>query len=260
MVVNRALAQRYFHGQSPVNTLVRVFRSPDHVEEWRIVGLIDDVTQARLDEDPFPVVFVDLRQALAARQRMPKDLQLGQALSGFPTFAVRARGEWEPIAADVGTIVREIDPAVGVGSIASLESLRHGSLVRPRFYAVLVGLFAAIAGTIAGVGIYGVLAFTVVQRTHEIGVRLALGARRQAVLTEVLRRGVLLTAVGVVLGLAIAAGLARYLSTMLYGLTPLDIGTYTGVAFGLSAVAALASYVPARRATNVDPVIALRCE
>jgi len=156
--------------------------------------------------------------------------------------------------------VREIDPAVGVGSVVDLETLRYGSLVRPRFYAVLVGIFAAVAGVIAAIGIYAVLAFTVAQRTHEIGVRMALGAHRGTVVAEVLRRGVLLTAFGLVLGLAIAAGLARYLSTMLYGLTPLDIGTYTAVALGLIAVAALASYVPARRATNVDPVIALRCE
>ena len=107
-------------------------------------------------------------------------------------------------------IVREIDPAVGVDSIADLESLRHGSLVRPRFYAVLVGMFAAIAGIIAAVGIYAALAFAVVQRTHEIGVRMALGARRHAVLIEVLRRGVLVTVLGVGIGLAVAAALTGY--------------------------------------------------
>jgi putative ABC transport system permease protein len=260
MVVNRSLAQRYFPGRSPVNQLVRVFRSPDYVEDWRIVGVIDDVMQARLDEEPFPIVMVDLRQVLAARQRMPKELQLGQGLPGFSTFAVRTRGDWEPIAADLRTIVRDVDPAVGVGSIADVESLRYGSLVRPRFYAVLVGIFAAIAGTIAGVGIYAVLAFTVVQRTHEIGVRMALGARRLAVLRELLRHGVLLTLLGVALGLTAAAGMARYLSTMLFGLTALDVSTYVGVAFALLVVAALASLVPAHRVTTVDPVIALRCE
>jgi putative ABC transport system permease protein len=191
---------------------------------------------------------------------MPKELQLGQGLPGFSTFAVRTRGDWEPIAADLRTIVRDVDPAVGVGSIADVESLRYGSLVRPRFYAVLVGIFAAIAGTIAGVGIYAVLAFTVVQRTHEIGVRMALGARRLAVLRELLRHGVLLTLLGVALGLTAAAGMARYLSTMLFGLTALDVSTYVGVAFALLVVAALASLVPAHRVTTVDPVIALRCE
>jgi predicted permease len=260
IVVNRTLARRYFQGASPVNTLVRVFRSPDYVEDWRIVGVVEDMVQARLDENPFPIFYVDLRQALVARQLMPKPLQLGQGLPGFPTIAVRARGPWEPIGADIRTIVREIDPAVGVDAIADLDSLRYGSLVRPRFYAVLVGIFAAISGIIAGVGIHGVLAFAVVQRTHEIGVRMALGAHRHSVIAEVLRRGALLTLVGVGLGLTAAAVLARYLSTMLYGLTPLDTGTYVSVACVLIAIAGLASFVPARRVTTVDPVIALRCE
>lgn len=260
MVVNRALARRYFQGQSPINALVRVFRSPDYIEDWRIIGVVDDLTQARVDEEPFPIMFADMRQVLAARQRLPKDLQMGQGLPGFPTIAMRVRTSWEPSAADLRTIVREIDPAVGVDSIADLESLRHGSLVRPRFYAVLVGMFAAIAGIIAAVGIYAALAFAVVQRTHEIGVRMALGARRHAVLIEVLRRGVLVTVLGVGIGLAVAAALTGSLSTMLFGLSPLDMGTYAAVAFGLVALATLASYIPARRATMVDPVIALRCE
>lgn len=149
---------------------------------------------------------------------------------------------------------------MSVSSIADLESLRFGSLVRPRFYAVMVGIFAVIAAVLATVGIYGVLAYAVVQRTHEIGVRMALGARRRTVLTDVLRRGVLQALVGVVAGLAAAAGLTRYLSTMLYGLTPLDAGTYAAVALVFIGVAGLACYIPARRATKVDPLVALRCE
>jgi len=147
-----------------------------------------------------------------------------------------------------------------VTAIADLESLRYGSLVRPRFYAVLLGSFAALAAVLAGVGIYGVLAFSVVQRTHEIGVRMALGARRHAVLAGVLREGLTVAALGVGLGLAGAAALTRYLSTMLFGLTPLDPTTYGGVAAVFMAVAGLACYIPARRATRVDPVRALRCE
>jgi predicted permease len=259
-VVNRALSKRYFGGRNPIDTPVRVYRSPDYVEEWRIVGVVEDIVQARLDEEPFPVVYADMRQVLAARARMPKDLQLGQGLSGFPTIAVRAHGAWQPIAEELRPLVQAIDPSVGVGSIADLESLRYGSLVRPRFYAVLVGLFAAIAGVIAAVGLYAVLAFAVVQRTHEIGVRMALGARRTAVVASVLRSCVVLAALGVGLGLAGAAVLTRSLSTMLFGLTPLDAGTYAGVTAALVAVAAFASAGPARRATRVDPVVALRCE
>ena len=132
--------------------------------------------------------------------------------------------------------------------------------MRPRFYAVLVGLFGAIAGVIAAVGLYAVLAFAVVQRTHEIGVRMALGARRASVVAAVLRSGVMMASVGVTLGLAGAALLTRSLSTMLFGLSPLDAATYAGVAVLLIVVATLASAIPARRATRVDPMVALRCE
>lgn len=252
--------QRTFGARNPIGTLVRIFRSPDYVEGWRIVGVVDDVKQARLDQEAFPIVFADMRQVVAARDRMPKNLQVGQGLTGFPTIAVRVRVSWEAVASDVRSIVRDVDPAVSVDAIADLESLRFGSLVRPRFYAVLVGIFAAIAGTLAAIGLYAVLAYSVMQRTHEIGVRMALGARRGVVLAHVLRRGVLLTVVGVVIGLAGAAGLMRYLATMLYDLTPLDASTYATVALAFLGVAALACYVPARRATKVDPVVALRCE
>jgi putative ABC transport system permease protein len=143
---------------------------------------------------------------------------------------------------------------------ARLESLRSGSLVRPRFYAVLLGSFAAIAAVLAAVGLYGVLAYSVVLRTHEIGVRMALGANRRAVLAGVLRDGLTTTTFGVAVGLAGAAALTRSLSTMLFGLTALDAPTYVAVAVAFIAVAALASYIPARRATRVDPLIALRCE
>jgi putative ABC transport system permease protein len=259
-VVNRALARRYFGDRSPVGALVRVFRSPEYVENWRIVGVVEDLKQARLDQEPFPIVFADMRQVLAARERMPKNLQIGQGLSGFPTLAVRGRHSTATATAAARGVVREIDPGVGIDAVADLDSLRFGSLVRPRFYAVLVGVFAAIAAVLAIVGIYGVLAYVVEQRTHEIGVRMALGAPRATVLADVLRRGVLLAVLGAVLGLVVAAVATRYLSTMLYGLKPVDISTYMAVALAFVAVAALACYVPARRATKVDPLVALRCE
>ena len=210
MVVNRALAQRYFQGQSPVDTLVRVFRSPDHVEDWRIIGVIDDLTQARLDEEPFPIMFADMRQVAC---RAPANAEGAATRPGLARVSdhrrPRARTHGNRLRPTFArSCVRSI-PASGLATIADLESLRHGSLVRPRFYAVLVGIFAAIAGIIAAIGIYAVLAFAVVQRTHEIGVRMALGARRGTVVAEVLRRGVLVTVFGVVLGLAVAAGLAR---------------------------------------------------
>ena len=260
LVVNRALAQRYFGQQSPIGASVRVFRSAEYIETWQIIGVVDDVVQARLDQEPFPVVFADMRQVLAARARMPKALQLGQGLPGFATIVVRANGSWEPLAREVRPMLRSLDPTLSVNSIVPLQQLRHGSLVRPRFYAVLIGAFAVVAGVLAAVGIYGVLAYAVVQRTHEIGVRMALGAQRATVLAGVLRHGLTLTAVGIVLGFAGALGLAQNLATMLFGLTPVDTTTYAGVALGFCAVSLLACYLPARRATRVDPVTALRCD
>jgi predicted permease len=259
-VVNRALVERYFGGADPIGTVARVFRSAEYVEDWQIVGVVDDLAQARLDQRPFPLLFADMRQTLAARARMPKDLRIGQGLSGFTTIAVRTHGPPSAIAGEIRSIVRSVDPAVNVDSIADLESLKYGSLVRPRFYAILVGIFAAIAGVLAAVGIYGVLAYAVVHRTQEIGIRMALGATARDVQADVLRRGLSPAILGVAVGLGAAALLTRSLSTMLYGLTPLDPRTYVGVAAAFMAVAALACYLPARRATQVDPLVALRFE
>ena len=141
-----------------------------------------------------------------------------------------------------------------------MEQLVASSLTRQRFYAILLGIFAAIAAVLGAVGIYGVLAYVAGQRTQEIGIRMALGAERGAVLGLILRRGIVLMTIGITLGLAGAAGLNRYLSGMLFDLTPLDPATYAAVAVLFAAVALAASYLPARRATQVDPVVALRCD
>jgi putative ABC transport system permease protein len=142
----------------------------------------------------------------------------------------------------------------------SMERLVSGLSGQPRFYAVLVGIFGLIAAAIAGIGIYGVLAYAVAQRTREIGIRLALGAERSQVLGLVLKPGTMLAAAGLGVGLTGSAGLTRYLSGMLFGLTPLDLPTYAAVAAGFAAIAMIASYIPARRAARVDPLVSLRAE
>jgi putative ABC transport system permease protein len=124
----------------------------------------------------------------------------------------------------------------------------------------MLGVFASVAALLAAIGVYGVLACAVVERTREIGVRMALGAGRRQVLALVLGRGLLFAAIGIALGLADAAAGTRYLQSMLYGITPLDARTFALVALAFAAVAAFASYVPARRATQVDPMVALRVE
>ena len=160
----------------------------------------------------------------------------------------------------VRQIVRAVDPNAGIDAMIPVEQLVSSSVARPRFYAVLLGIFAGVAGCLAAIGIYGVLAYAVVQRTQEIGIRMALGAQRAQVLALVLRKGLMLTAIGIALGLAGAAAGARLLDGMLFGITPLDVQTFVAVSIMFSLVAMLASYVPARRATKVNPIVALRNE
>jgi putative ABC transport system permease protein len=132
------------------------------------------------------------------------------------------------------------------------------SIARPRLYAVLMGVFASVAVILAGVGIYGVVSWSVTQRTREIGIRVALGARRADVMRLILTQSGTLVGLGITAGLGGAALLSRYLRGMLFGLTPLDLPTFAGVALALAAMAMLASWAPARRATRVDPLIAIR--
>jgi putative ABC transport system permease protein len=149
---------------------------------------------------------------------------------------------------------------VGIDALLPMEQLVASSITRQRFYAAVMGVFAAIAALLSAVGIYGVLAYTVGQRTREFGVRTALGATARDVLAMVLREGLRLTSLGIGTGLAGALALARYLEGMLYGVTPLDPLTYVATVVLFAAVASIASFLPARRATRIDPMTALRYE
>jgi putative ABC transport system permease protein len=160
----------------------------------------------------------------------------------------------------VRSLVARVDPSAGIDVMLPMEQIVASSLTRQRFYALMLGVFAAIAAALGAIGTYGVLAYAVARRTNEIGIRMALGAQRSDVLRLVLRRGGILALIGIVLGVAGAAGLSRSLTAMLYGLTPLDPATYVAVAGLFAALTALASYIPARRAARVDPMEAIRCE
>jgi putative ABC transport system permease protein len=256
LLVNRTLARRYFGEKGVVGAVVRLMPSPD---EWRIIGIVDDVRQGSLDTSPDAQIYVDYRQALSAMNNLPERARETLAL-GFLSYAIRVHGE--PIAAlpDVRTLVREVDAGAALDGPTTMEELVSASVMRPRFFAVLLSVFAATAALIAAIGIYGVLAHLVSQRTHEIGIRLALGAQPADVMAAVLRQGAILAATGVAIGLAGAVAFSRYLAGMLFGLTPFDASTYGAVVIVFIAVAMMASYVPARRATNVDPLISLRYE
>jgi putative ABC transport system permease protein len=263
VLVSRQYAQAYFPGRSAVGATLR--RSN---RDATIVGVVDDIHLRNLEGGPERVVFIEPGQFLSAlRATQPQPPPAG-LLAGFLTvgsgslnsimFAARTDGDPLAIVADLRVMVRDIDPALAVDAVIPMEAVLSGITTRPRFYATLLSAFGAIAGFIAAIGIYGVLAYLVNQRTKEIGIRMALGAQRTSVLVLVLRRGVAIVAIGVTAGVLGALGFTRYLTNMLYGITAFDAATYAVVGAAFAAVTLLASYLPARRATRIDPLAALR--
>jgi len=258
IIVNRTVMRRLFNNENPVGQLVHLDGNMD-LPPQQIIGVVEDMRQSRLDAEPTPQMFADYRQVLALTQarKMPTAVQERLAF-GFLSFFVRTDRDPATLMRTVRSLVNRVDSAAGIDVMLPMEQLVASSLTRQRFYAILLGTFAAIAAILGAIGIYGVLAYAVGQRTQEIGIRMALGAERGAVLEMVLRHGIALMTIGIGLGLAGAAGLARYLSGMLFDLTPLDPATYVAVGILFAAVALVASYLPARRATLIDPMVALR--
>jgi len=247
MIVNQALARGYFGNGDPIGQFV--FIGAD-VVPWQIIGVAEDVRQFALDRAAEPQFFADFRQ---------------WSISGvlFPVgayYVVRSASDIGSLVSSIRPVVRDLEDRATLFNVAPMEHLVTSKVTQPRLNAVLLGIFAGVAVALAAIGIYGVMAYSVAQRTREIGVRMALGAQRMAVMRLVLVQTAALTGAGMILGLAGAGALTRYLQGMLFGITPLDPSTYLAVTLLFIAVAGLAAFVPARRATHVDPVIALRCE
>lgn len=260
LIINRSMMRLLFDNKSPVGQFVHFDGAMDRAPQ-QIVGVVEDMRTGRFDNEPVPQMFFDYRQVLAMLAARGRTQAQQEALAfGFLSFMVRTSGDPADIITPVRAAVGRVDPAAGIDAIAPMSALASGSMTRQRFFAVLLGVFAALAAVLGAVGIYGVLAYAVLQRTKEIGIRMALGAQRGQVLRRVLGRGALLAATGIIAGIASAAGLSRYLTGMLYGVTPLDATTYVAVGTLFGIVALLASWLPARRATKVDPMTALRCE
>jgi putative ABC transport system permease protein len=177
-----------------------------------------------------------------------------------PRWAVRVKANPMSVAAVANQAILQIDPDEPLAQASSLEEVLSASLGRRRFNTMLLGAFAALALALASVGIYGALSYSVGRRVHEIGIRMALGADRGEVIRMVVEEGMATAAIGIAAGLAAALGLTRLLASMLYGVGPTDPVTFVASALLLGIVALLASSIPARRATKVDPVVALRCE
>ena len=209
-----------------------------------IVGVVPSTRYLPLTTEPSPEVFIC-------------DVQHPQSDT---TLILHATSDPASLAAAVRSKVQEVDRNQPVFDVATMEERFWQALAPQRFNALVLGIFAGVAVILAGVGVYGVMAYSVTRRTHEIGIRIALGAQRQDVLKLVLRHGVLLVASGIGLGVAGALALTRSLSSLLYGVKPTDPLTFIGVSLILISVALMASYIPARRATKVDPMVALRHE
>ena len=246
VVINRAAAQRLWPGEDPLgHTLVlgTRFGGPERVG-GTVVGVVADAKGQGLDQAATAEVY------LAAAQ-VPVD---------FMSVVVRTAGDPLALTGAVRAEVGRLDPELPVFRVRPLTALTAEAVAEPRLYAFLLALFAAAAALLAAVGIYGVTAFAVGQRHHEIGVRMALGARPGQVLRLILRQGLALTLTGVAAGLAVALGASRAVRGLLFGLSPSDPGTFAAVALLLAAVAMVATYLPARRAARVDPLVALRHE
>ena len=241
LLINETAARREWPNQNPIDLQVYI---GNDAGPWQIVGVVEDVRQFAFDREPTPQVFADIRQ-------WP-----GMVFPIGPYFAVRTTaGVAAPLAA-----VREIDREAGLFNIAPLADIVANSTSRPRLYATLLGVFAAIAAALAAIGIVSVIAYAVAQRRREIGICIALGARHWQVVGPVLRQSLLLTAAGMLIGVTGAVALKRYLEGLLFGLTPLDPPTWIGVLVLFAVIATAAAYIPARRAARIDPARTLRAE
>ncbi len=240
LVVNEALAKKYFPDRSPIGQTI-TFGGPSH---FAIVGVVGDVHQGAVDETPEPRIYASAYQSFRVKVNL----------------VARTQGDPQLMIKRIEDAVRAVDPQQTFTGAFTLDDAVGEAVARPRLLAVLLGLFGTMGLVLGALGIYGVLSYLVTQRTREIGVRVALGARPSSVLGMIVGRGLRLAGLGVVIGIAAALALTRVMQGVLYGVTPTDPLTFVGVAVALLAVAAAASWIPAWRATKVDPLVALRAE
>ena len=242
IVINEAMARRHWPGRDPIGQRLRISWGASGEDE--VIGVVGDTRHEGLASEPRPTIYWP-------HLRLPY---------GAMTVTVRTAGDPRTVLSAVTAAVRELDPQLAVADVRTMQQVVDDSVAQQRVTTTVLGVFAAAALLLAAVGIYGVIAFTVTERTQEIGIRMALGASRAAVLRMVVGRALLLASIGVVLGAAGAVVLTRFMAGMLFGVTPTDPATFVAVAAVLFGVAAVAGYVPGRRATRVDPVVALRAD
>jgi putative ABC transport system permease protein len=246
VMVNQTLARRDFEGEDPVGKRINLGGTgPDGQPIWfEIVGVVADVRNIELNTEPAAEIYTSYLQ---------------DPFAGM-SFVVRSAVEPESLIPAVRETVRRIDKGQPIAEVREMKQIVSEVAAQPRFNTLLLSLFAGVALLLAAAGIYGVMSYSVTQRTHEIGLRMALGAQTRDVIRLIVGQCVKLTLAGLALGLAAAFALTRVMATLLYGVSPTDPSTFAGCALLLVLVALLACYLPARRATKVDPLVALRYE
>jgi putative ABC transport system permease protein len=255
-LINEELAKRYFPGKDPIGEHLALgdLNRPGQpapptpnapASPWfEIVGIVSDVRDLSLKAETGPTVYVSYWQWPMYN----------------PTIVVRTKGNPSLMASTIRREVRAANKSLPSPRVRTMDEVLAETVAQPRFYTVLSVLFGGIALLLAAIGIYGLISYSVTQRTHEIGIRMALGARTENVVSLVIREGMKLALIGVGIGVLCALALTRVIASLLYGVTPTDPITLAGTAFLLLAVALLAAWIPARRAARVDPMLALRCE
>jgi predicted permease len=243
-IVNQTLARRYFAGEDPLGKRLSIIYLRKRVE-FEVVGVVADLKQGELSAPVIPQIYVPYLQ----RPWLSSALVVRAGASNLSA-----------VQNDVQRAIWNVDPNQVPARIETAEQVLSTSLAEPRLYTSLLGIFAALALGLAAVGIYGVMSYAVTQRTHEIGIRMALGARGADVLKLVVKSGMTLALIGMAIGVVSAFALTRLMISLLFGVTPTDVTTFAMVCASLMAVALIACYIPARRATKVDPLVALRYE
>jgi len=250
VIVNQTLARLFYPGQSAVGHRIQPSGIVDTAQWFTIVGVAKDVKQGGVDAKTGTEIYLLDQQTPAYEGFAPRNMNV----------VVRSTLSRDALASSIRRIVASVDPGLPVVGLRSMDEVFDDALARPRFLAELLVIFAAVALALAAVGTYGVLAYSVAERRREIGIRMALGASEGGVLTLVLRQGMLLAGIGLLVGLAGALAVTRVVSSLLFGVQPTDPATFAAVGLFMLAVALVACVVPARRATRVDPLVALRLD
>ena len=243
-VISQDFATRFFPGQNPLGKLIKVGAADSKTPWAQVVGVVGNVHYEPYDRQEMPTVYLPYQQS-------PTDLVF---------FTIRTVGDPASYAAAARSQITRIDPDQPVFDITPFQKVIDNHLLGLSYVATMMILMGVIALLLASIGVYGVMAYAVTERTHEIGVRLALGAQPRDVLQLVLRRGLILTSVGLLIGLPIAFGVAQLLGSIIYGVSAADLVTFGSVGALMCIITFLACYIPARRAMQVDPIIALRYE